>query len=38
MGYSALLKLDIEERELDRVKQDIVSQMPAANVPQFIKS
>jgi Domain of unknown function (DUF6378) len=38
MGYAALLKIDTEERELDRVKQDIVSQMPAANVPQLIKS
>ena len=24
MGYAVLLKIDIEERELDRVKQDIV--------------
>lgn len=38
MGYAALLKVDIEAEEFDRVKQDIASQMPNVNVTQLVKS
>ena len=38
MGYSALIKIDIEAKDFDRVKQDIAAQMPQADVPQLIRS
>ena len=38
MGYSALIKIDIEAKDFDRVKQDITAQMPQADVPQLVRS